>query len=77
MTNLIKVDWVGVPLGVHDAIQSYLVEHPYMYWLPPGKQWIYYLDRDLGLLQFVHDFSQMSDEEITMYIVGALEFFKG
>lgn len=75
--TLVEVDWVGTPLSVHDAIQSYLVEHPESYWLPPGRRWIYYLDRDLGLLQLVHDFTMMNDEEITAYLIGALEMFRG
>lgn len=74
MRRLVEVDW-RVPLGVEDAIQSYLVEHPDSYYLAGNNLW--YLDRDLGLLLLQHDFSAMNDEEISEYLIGVLELLTG
>lgn len=71
--QLVEVDWVGIPLSVPDAVQSYLVEHPDSYYMPASRQWLYYLTREHGLLQVVHDFSMMDDDAVSEYIIGVLE----
>lgn len=72
MRRLVEVDW-RVPLGVEDAIQSYLVEHPDSYYISGNNQHLWYLDRDLGLVLLQHDFSRMNDEEISEYLIGVLD----
>jgi hypothetical protein len=70
--TLVTVDWRGA-LTVNDAIHSYLVEEPGSYYIPVNRQWLMYLDRDYGMLEMIHDFSDMDDDEISDYILGVLE----
>jgi hypothetical protein len=73
MPQLIEVDWTGLPYDVFDAVQSFLVDHPDSYYLAPNLKWMCYLTREFGLIMLHHDFSGMDDEEISDYLVGALE----
>jgi hypothetical protein len=70
--TLVAVDWRGA-LTVNDAIHSYLVEEPGSYYIPGNRQWLMYLDRDYGMLEMIHDFSDMDDDDISDYILGVLE----
>lgn len=74
------MDWVLVEVDMSvcnytpfDAIYSYLVEHPDHFYMAPNNQWLCYLVRGRGLLMFTNDFNGMTDEEISDYLIGALE----
>lgn len=73
MAHLVESDWMAIDFSVWDAIQSYLVDHPDHYYMAPNNQWLCYLTRKRGLIMFEHDFTNFSDEEISAFIIGALE----
>lgn len=72
IATLIETDWM-VPLGLNDAIQSFLVEHPTTYYMAGNRQFMFYLTREHGLLQIVNDFTMMEEEEVEEYLAGVLE----
>lgn len=71
----VAVDW-RVPLSIADYVQSFLVDMPNAYYMGPGKQWLWFLTRDIGLIELVCDFSAMSKRDIDDYISGALEMLR-
>ena len=76
MRTLIEADWLG-ELTVFDYVQSCLVEMPDHFLQPEGVGWVYFLDRDLGLIHIINeDFVKMNDQEISDYILEVLEKFK-
>lgn len=77
MPQLIEVRWDSLEYGIFDVIQGWLVEDPDSYYIAPNRRWLCYLTREYGLIQFVHDFTMMSDEEISAYIIGAIELLYG
>jgi hypothetical protein len=58
---------------IPDVIQSYLVEHPNSYYMPPNNQHLWYLDRQAGLILVQRDFTNLSHEEISDIIIAILE----
>lgn len=73
MGDLMEVNWVGLNYDIFDAIQSHLVENPNAYYMSPSRQWLCYLTREFGLLMLRNDFTMMSDEDISDYILGVLD----
>lgn len=64
-------DWL-VPLRIVDAIHSYLVDSPGHIYMDNNKQWLFILTRDLGMVRLVHDYSQMSKEEVNAFVIESI-----
>lgn len=72
---LVEVNWL-VPLGIVDAIQSFLVDNPGHYYMGPSMQWLFILTRDLGMIQLNHDYSNMTQLEIGEFVVDSIRMFR-
>ena len=73
--RLVETDWL-VPLGYSDAIQSLLAETPTAYYMVPSRRWLYFLTRDMGLIQINKDFTIMSHEEIVAYLTNVIDHLR-